>query len=192
MGRWTVVVGASAGGFHALTTLLARLDADFLAPIIVVQHLSPEGSSQTAPYLDRSSSLSVKEVDEKELPLPGRVYLAPPNYHLLIEHDLTLCLSVDPRVNYSRPSIDVLFETAAEAHLDRLVAVLLTGSNKDGTEGCRRVKQLGGTVIVQDPAGAESPVMPQSAIDEVEVDHILPLEEIAGLLNRIVRGPAHD
>ncbi|MBI9108582.1 MAG: chemotaxis protein CheB [Spirochaetales bacterium] len=180
-----VVVGASAGGFRALSQLLSSLSENFPVPVVIVQHLSPESMNLSVAQLDRICRLEVKECDDKEPLLPGKVYIAPPNYHLLLEPDHTIGLSVDPKVNYSRPSIDVMFETAAEAYGDELAAVVLTGANNDGTMGCLKIKNFGGLVIVQDPATAEAETMPKSVIDNVGADYIIPLNEIGKLLNKL-------
>ena len=124
------------------------------------------------------SALTVKDADEKEAIRPGFVYFAPPNYHLLIETDHTFGLSIDPKVNYSRPSIDVLFESAANVYGPRLIAILLTGANNDGAKGLRLIKEKGGLVIVQDPRSAEFPFMPEAALQAVKPDFVLGLAEL--------------
>lgn len=182
-----VVIGASAGGMDALKELFAALDSDFQLPVIVVQHISPQSNSYLVDYLDDYCPVKVSEAIEKQKVLPGNVYLAPPNYHLLIEEDRTLSLTVSEKVNYSRPSIDVLFETASIAFTDKLIGVLLTGASQDGAEGMRLIHVAGGMTIAQDPKSAYVSVMPQAAIDIFPVDHILPLKEIAPFLNTISR-----
>jgi len=124
------------------------------------------------------SALTVKDADEKEAIRPGFVYFAPPNYHLLIETDHTFGLSIDPKVNYSRPSIDVLFENAANVYGPRLISILLTGANNDGAKGLRLIKEKGGLVIVQDPRSAEFPFMPEAALQVVKPDFVLGLAEL--------------
>lgn len=180
-----VVIGTSAGGLKALSILLSGLGADFPIPVIIVQHMSRDMENQTVRLLGRFTHLRVKEADDKEQPAGGSVYLAAPNYHLMIERNAALCLSVDPKVNYSRPSIDVLFETAAEAYGEGLIALVLTGANNDGSRGSLRVKEMGGHLIVQDPKSAASPTMPQSVIDICEVDKILSIEKIADYLKEL-------
>lgn len=180
-----IVIGASAGGPNALQEVLAPLPADFTLPILVVQHRSPASDDSLVFSLDESCQLTIKEADEKELIKPGYVYVAPANYHLLVERDKTLSLSVDARVCYSRPSIDVLFETAAEAYLSGLVGIILTGANNDGTAGLKKIKGKGGLTIAQHPATAEAAMMPWSAIQEGVVDKILSLTEIASFLIRL-------
>ena len=136
-----VVIGVSAGGMKALPAVLASLPSDFPVPVAVVQHLSPDGhNSYFINYLNQRLSVVVKEADEKEAVELGHVYIAPPNYHLLIENDRTFALSVDKKVNYSRPSIDVLFETASEVYGSSLIGVVLTGARSDGAKGLKKIK----------------------------------------------------
>lgn len=180
-----VVIGVSAGGMDALLTILPNLPADFPVPVIIVQHVGPQANNYLAQHLNASCRLTVKEADEKESIAAGVVYLAPANYHLLIEEDKTLSLSVSERVNYARPSIDVLFETAADAYGPDLIGIVLTGANDDGSRGLRKIKEQDGLTVVQDPATALVSVMPKSAIAATAVDHILPLEEIGPFLCKI-------
>lgn len=180
-----IVVGTSAGGLRALETILARLPRGFPVPIVAVQHRSRESSDAYAEVLGKGTPLPVHEiVDDDPLRGPG-VYLAPPDYHVLIEPG-RIVLSVDDPVSYSRPSIDVLFESAADVYGAGVLAVLLTGANADGAKGLVRVKQAGGYAVVQDPHTAESPEMPAAGIAQAPVDRVLPLEEIAGELVRRV------
>lgn len=182
-----VVVGLSAGGPNALRVLLPFIPVDFAMPIVIVQHLHPQQDKSFLENLVESCSLPMREAEEKEAVMPGIVYFAPPNYHLLIEPDRTFSLSIDPKVNFSRPSIDVLFETAAEAYGAELIGIILTGASRDGAAGLRRIKENGGIAIVQEPADAEFPVMPSAALKETEVDHVLKISEIGGLLAGIGR-----
>lgn len=177
-----VVIGVSAGGMAALSELLPAFPATYSLPIIVVQHLHPSQDTLFVKHLDYKSALTVKEADEKELIEAGHAYFAPPNYHLLIEDDRTLSLSVDEKVNYARPAVDVLFESAADVYGDGVIGVILTGANDDGAQGLRLIKERGGLAIVQDPETAEAPLMPQAAIATIQVDHVLALPEIARLL----------
>ena len=179
-----IVIGTSAGGLNALQKILGPLPADFPLPILVVQHRLPAADDFLTFSLNESCALSVKEAEEKELIKPGFIYIAPANYHLLVEGDKTLSLTIDAKVCYARPSIDVLFETAAEAYLSALVGIILTGANNDGTAGLKKIKEKGGLTIAQDPATAESDVMPLSAIRENVVDKILSLAEIASFLSQ--------
>lgn len=181
-----VVIGASAGGIKALMSILSALPSNFPLPILIVQHLHPESDSYLVQMLDARCGLRVKQADEKEAITVGNVYLAPPNYHLLIEEDKTLSLTIDARVNFSRPAIDVLFETAVYAYRDAVIGIMLTGANHDGSEGIKRIKQNGGYVIVQDPATAEADAMPRAAIAATKVDKILPLDQIGVYLLQLV------
>lgn len=179
-----IVIGASLGGLSAIPVILGGLPRDFPSPLVIVQHraiLSDDAGLVEA--LQRHCLLVVREVEDKDPLAPGRVHLAPADYHLLIEGD-HLTLSTEARVLHARPSIDVLFDSAAESHAARVVAVVLTGASRDGVIGAQKVKQRGGTVIVQDPAGAECKVMPSAAIAGVAVDRVLPLDQIASYLVR--------
>jgi len=178
-----VVIGTSAGGMTALTTILAMLPEDFTLSVIIVQHILEEGmDGYRTGFLDKRCALPVKEAMDKEPLQPGTVYLAPAGYHLLLEQAGTLSLSVDAPVNFSRPSIDVLFESAAVALGARLVGIILTGANSDGSQGIKKIKECRGYVIVQDPAEAEVPAMPLAAIESTEIDQILPLARIGSFL----------
>jgi len=177
-----IVIGASAGGFAALSEVLPRLAEGLPQAVVVVQHLYPGSGGYLIEFLSRRCVLPVKEAEEKEPLLPGTIYLAPSGYHLLIERDRTFSLSVDDKVHYARPSIDVLFESAAEAYGAKLIGVILTGANDDGAAGLAAIKGQGGLAIVQDPTTAEVPYMPQSAIKATVVDHVLDLAAIGRLL----------
>ncbi len=177
-----IVIGTSAGGLNALQIILNPLPDDFALPILIVQHRSPAPNDFLALSLNSSCQLLVKEAEEKEDIKPGYVYIAPANYHLLIEQDKTLSLSIDEKVRYSRPSIDVLFETAAEVYQSALIGIILTGANNDGTAGLKKIKAYGGLIIAQNPATAESEMMPSSAIKANIVDKILSLTEITPFL----------
>src|SRR5258706_10840484 len=139
-----IVIGVSAGGMNAMKVMFSLLPEDFRIPIIIVQHISPRSDNQWIKFLNNESNLNIKEADKKEKIEPGNVYIAPPNYHLLIEKNKTFSLTVDERVNFARPAIDVLFESAAEAYKNKLIGVILTGSNNDGTKGIKRIKDCGG------------------------------------------------
>ena len=180
-----IVIGTSSGGMNALKFLFSALPVDFSIPIIIVQHIGPRSDNRWIKFLYNNSKLYLKEADEKEKIENGKVYIAPPNYHLMIERNKTFSLTIDERVNYSRPSIDVLFESAADAYNNKLIGVILTGSNNDGTNGLKRIKEYGGLTIAQDPGSAESSYMPASAIAGVQMDYILTLENIIELLIKI-------
>jgi two-component system, chemotaxis family, protein-glutamate methylesterase/glutaminase len=177
-----VVIGASAGGLHALSIILGRLPSGFGLPVFVVQHIDPSSESLLVSLLNSKCEIRIKEAEDKEEIVEGTVYIAPPNYHLLIERDRRLELSADEKENYSRPSIDVLFESAADVYGEGLISVILTGSSEDGARGVAVVKSKGGWVIVQDPTTAEYRIMPQSALQKARVDLILDLEKIADFL----------
>ena len=177
-----IVIGTSSGGMNALKFIFTALPEDFSVPIIIVQHISPRSDNQWIELLNNNSNLYLKEADEKEKIENGKIYIAPPNYHLMIERNKTFSLTIDERVNYARPSIDVLFESAAEAYKNKLIGVVLTGSNYDGTNGIKRIQECGGLAIVQNPETAESAYMPASAIAAIHPDYILSLEDIIKLL----------
>ncbi len=185
-----VVIGSSAGGIKALSTVLTALPSEFPLPIIIVQHLHPHSDSYLARILDSKCELKVKQADEKETIANGVVYLAPPNYHLLVEEDRSFSLSIEGPVNFARPSVDVLFETAVYAYRDKLIGIILTGANNDGNFGVKQIKQIGGYVIVQEPASAEADAMPKAAIAAAKVDKILPLEQIGPYLLQLVNRSA--
>ncbi len=180
-----VVIGVSAGGLKALTTLLPLLPKAYPLPVLVVQHRLAESDDYLTKSLDRICAARVKEAEEKEAARAGHVYLAPANYHLLVERNETLSLSIDERENFSRPSIDVLFESAAYAWSARLIGIVLTGANADGARGLALIKKRGGLTLVQDPATAEHDAMPRAAMKACLVDHVLKLPEIGAFLNQI-------
>src|SRR5262245_41095821 len=159
-----VAVGTSLGGFHALKTVLGALPKDFAVPVAVVQHRSSDDSEAFAPLLASYMQLPVAEVDDKETIKEGCIYVCPSNYHLLIDGD-HFALSTDAPVLHASPSIDVFFESAAQAFGRDVIGILLTGMSKDGSAGLKKIKEAGGCTLVQDPAGAEGHIMPQAAID---------------------------
>ena len=182
-----IVIGASAGGVEALLTILSPLRKGFVLPIIVVLHLPDERRSHLAEVFARRVSLRVEEASDKTQVEAGTLYFATPGYHLSVEQDRTLSLSLEDRVHYSRPAIDFLFESAADAYGPNLAAVLLTGANRDGASGMAHVKQCGGLTIVQDPDEAQVAVMPRAALDVLQPDHILPIRGIGRLLVELER-----
>lgn len=180
-----IVIGCSLGGMHALQVILSHLTRAFCVPIVVAQHRHKKSNEELPAYFRRETDLPVVDAEDKQWIAPGHVYLAPADYHLFIERNGTrgeLSLSVDERIHFSRPSIDVLFESAADAYSDGVVGIILTGANEDGARGAARIKARGGMVIAQDPDTAEAPAMPRAAIAASSVDRILPLEEIAPFL----------
>jgi len=180
-----IVIGTSAGGLKALKKIIAGLPKAFCLPILIVQHLSPRSDGFMAHYFNQISHMHVKEADEKEPVRPNHIYIAPANYHMLVEKDETISFTVDEKVSYARPSIDVLFESAARVYLDRLIGIILTGANEDGTAGIRTIKSFGGLTIAQSPETAEVPVMPLAAIETDCVDLVLNLDEIGNLLSSL-------
>ena len=185
-------MGSSTGGMEALRIILEVLPKDFPVPILVAQHISPHSDNYLAKFLDNACQVSVREAEEKEKVIPGHVYLAPPNYHLLVEKDGFISLSVEARVSYARPSIDVLFESAADAYNRGLIGLILTGANSDGSKGLKRIKECGGLTIVQDPYTARAEAMPSAAIRATDIDYIIPLTEIGCLLSKIIIGKSGD
>lgn len=177
-----VVIGASAGGVHALLALLSGLPAHFSLPIIAVLHLPKERDSRLADVFQQRLGMTVREAADKETIAPSTLYFAGSGYHLSIETDRTFSLSCEEPVNYSRPSIDVLMESAADAYGASLAGVLLTGANFDGAAGLARIKQRGGLTAVQDPAEAQVATMPQAAIRKLKPNLILTLDGIRQLL----------
>lgn len=182
-----IVIGASAGGVEALLTLFAELPAHFRLPIIVVLHLPSERRSRLAEVFAQHVAMPVKEVDDKELIASGTLYFATPGYHVSVESDLSLSLSLEDRVHHSRPSIDILFESAADAFGRRLAGVLLTGANADGARGLAQIKEQGGFTLVQDPGTAQAPTMPEAALALKVPDYILSLSEIGQMLTELER-----
>lgn len=174
-----VAIGASAGGVQALLTLLPTLPADFPWPIFIVLHVPADRGNVLAPLFEAKCRLEVKEAEDKETARPGVVYFAPSNYHLLVESNGDLALSSDEAVNYSRPSIDVLFESAADAYGAGLTGVILTGANEDGAAGLSAVAAAGGIALVEEPAAAYAKAMPQAARNACDAALALPLERIA-------------
>jgi two-component system chemotaxis response regulator CheB len=186
IGTSIVVIGASWGGLAALSRLIGDLPGDFEVPIAVVQHRSRNADNLLASLLQDVSPLRVIDVEDKE-PLAGRtVYIAPANYHLLVERG-HFSLTTDPLVRFSRPSIDVTFISAADTYQRATIGVVLTGANDDGSRGLRRIVDRGGRAVVQDPATAESPVMPLAARQIVPEADVVPLAGIAEQLKVMVR-----
>jgi two-component system chemotaxis response regulator CheB len=183
-----VVVGASWGGLHAISTLLDGLPDGLDAPIVIAQHRSADPRADGLSALLRThTKRTLCEPDDQQELQPRTVYLAPSDYHLLVEPG-SLALSLEARVQYSRPSIDVLFETAADAYGSEVVAVVLTGANDDGARGAAAVARAGGTVVVEDPATAERPEMPRAALEHVPSALVRPLEAIGETLGALAAG----
>lgn len=181
-----LLIGGSAGSLEVLLELLPALDPGLGLAIILVLHRKP-GDSQLAELLGHKTRWTVQDAEEKEPILPGNVYIAPPDYHLLIEKDHTLSLDDSEKVHYCRPAIDVTFETAAEAYGGSTVALLLSGANSDGTDGLRHIKGAGGLTLVQDPDEAQVAYMPMQAIGALSVDYVARTEELAQIINGLNR-----
>ena len=178
-----VVIGASAGAIESLSLIFSLLRPDISVPIIVVIHVPASKNLQLVSLLQSKSKLCLVEVEDKQNLLPGHIYIAPPDYHVLVEDEESLALSNEEQVNFSRPSIDVLFESAADIFADNLVGIVLTGANRDGTDGLVEILRLGGSAIVQDPDEAYAKIMPQTAIDECPTAMVMTLNNIADYLN---------
>jgi two-component system chemotaxis response regulator CheB len=182
-----VVIGASAGAYDALAVLLPALPADFPLPVLVVVHLPPDKKSLMPELLGHLCRVKVREAEEKEEVRSGTVYLAPPDYHLLVETDHRLSLSYDEQVLYSRPSVDVLFESAADAYGPAIIGVVLTGANSDGAMGLRAICDSGGTALVQSPIQAYAKAMPLAALESCPEARSMTLAEIAAYLIESVK-----
>ena len=180
-------IGGSAGSIEALLTFLPAMKRDISFAVVIVVHRRHDTESQLGELLQMRSGMPVREVEDKEAMLPGIIYLAPANYHLLLEKDGTFSLDISEKINYSRPSIDVTFESAADVYGAQAVGLLLSGSNSDGTEGLKRIKAAGGKVIIQLPSSAEVSYMPQQALKEMEADAVLTSGEMAGYINSLVK-----
>jgi two-component system chemotaxis response regulator CheB len=186
-----VVVGASIGGLKALQELLAGLPEDFPVPVVIVQHRGKDSETGLCDFLGRTSRIPISEPEDKESILQGHAYLAPRDYHLLVT-DGSFALSTDSPVAFARPSVDVLFESAADEFKDRTIGVVLTGANRDGARGLAAIKSRGGLTIVEDPSLATCREMPDSAIAGSEVDQIMPLEEIGPFLGNLCLADTDD
>ncbi|TFF42497.1 chemotaxis protein CheB [Pseudomonas sp. RIT623] len=181
-GVGAIVIGASAGGVAALFSVLGALPAGFSVPVLCVLHLPDDRHSQLAEVLQRRLRRPVREAQDKAAIEPGLIYVAGPGYHLSVERDLSFSLSQEEPVHFSRPAIDLLFESAADAYGPALLGVLLTGANEDGARGLLRIRQSGGRTVVQDPRDAQVALMPEAALALHCPDHILPLSGIGQLL----------
>ena len=181
-----IIIGGSAGSLQVILGILSALNPEFPVPVLIVLHRNGVFESSLEELFATRTRIPVKEVEEKEPIAPGTIYLCPADYHVLIEEDESFSLDYSERVNFSRPSIDVTFRSAAEVYGDSLVCLLLSGGNADGVEGLQSVKDNGGLVIVQDPVTAEVPYMPQHAVNRVKVDFIVPAEELPAFLPGLV------
>jgi two-component system, chemotaxis family, protein-glutamate methylesterase/glutaminase len=183
-----VVIGASWGGLAAVSKIFAAMPGDFTLPIVLVQHRSKHSDDLLASLIQSVTQLRVVDVEDKEPLAPASVYIAPANYHLMVERGY-LSLTTDPLVRFSRPSIDVTFASAADSYRSAAIGVVLTGANDDGRRGLRRIVDNGGKGIVQDPATAESKAMPASAAQAVPEAEVIPLEEIPTRLVMLAAQP---
>lgn len=181
-----VTVASSAGGIHALARLLSGLGEDFPVPVLIVQHLDPRHETVIAEVLQRRTALLVKLAEDGEQAVPGTAYVAPPDRHLLVDLNGRLSLSASELVHFVRPSADLLFESVAGAYGDRAIACVLTGTGSDGAMGVTAVRTRGGTVIVEDPETAEFSGMPEAAVATGQADFVLPLDEIASVVESLV------
>lgn len=185
-GRFSaVVIGGSAGGIRAVSTLVSSLPAGFPLPVVVVLHQHPDAGHSWHELLRTRTSLQVQEILDKTPLRAGTIHCAPANYHLLLESDSSLALSVDEKVNFARPSIDLLFSSAAEVLGPALIGVILTGANRDGAQGLADIAASGGTAIVQSPESAEWPIMPVAALMAVPAARVIELKEIAAALSEL-------
>lgn len=177
-----IVIGASAGGVEALGLILPALPVKFGPSVLIVLHLPRERPSLLVQIFEKRCALPIREADDKEPIEPGTVYFAPPDYHMLVERSRQIALSTDEPVHFSRPSVDVLFESAADVYADRLLGVILTGANEDGAAGLHAVHRAGGVTVVQQPDSAKVPLMVVSALQRNPADFVLSLPQIAELL----------
>lgn len=180
-------MGASAGAVDALSQLLPALSADMPFSLFIVVHLPRNHPSLLVGIFQSKCALPVREAEDKEPVAPGTVYFAPPDYHLLLENGPSLALSTDELVHFSRPSIDVLFESAADVYGQNLLGIILTGANEDGAAGLAAVHAAGGVTVVQQPESAQSAAMVMAALQRVPADHVLSLDGIASLLQALSR-----
>ena len=185
-----IAIGGSAGGFDAVTALLEALPTPFVPSILVVLHIPPDRPSQLATVFAARCRLPVREALDKETIEPGTVYVAPSDYHMLVEADGTLALSQDAPVAFSRPSIDVMFESAALAYGPRLLGIVLSGANEDGAAGLAAIRAAGGRAWVQDPADATSAAMPAAAVRSAGPELVLPLQDLAQRVAHLRSGRA--
>jgi two-component system chemotaxis response regulator CheB len=186
-----LLIGGSAGSLDVLLKVLPALRTDLAFPVLIIIHRKNGADSLLPELLSGKTRLTVKEAEEKEPLLPGVIYIAPSDYHLLVERDHTLSLDYSEKINYSRPAIDASFQTAAEVYQDRLACILLSGSNADGVEGLKYVKQWGGLAVIQNPDDAQVAYMPAQAKLHVKIDHIFNAEDMAEFINLLSQTKHH-
>ncbi|MEY4641303.1 MAG: hypothetical protein RLZZ227_1297 [Pseudomonadota bacterium] len=191
-GVQAVVVGASAGALEALSVILPQLPGNYCLPILVVVHVPPDKASLLTTILAAKCHMKVHEAEDKQAIEAGAIYVAPPGYHLLVEKDRTLSLSTEEEVHFSRPSIDVLFETAVDAYGAQLAGIVLSGANNDGAQGLRAIADAGGTAVVQQPEMAFSPFMPLAALKACPCAQVMSLDMIATWLTSLAEGSRNN
>lgn len=187
-----IVIGTSYGGVQALKLILPLLEKGFPLPVVVVLHIGDHNNDSFIRHMNSICQLRVKEAEPNEPILPGIIYFAPPNYHLQVEDDYTFSLSAAEKINFSRPSIDVLFESAALVYTTGLIGLILTGANSDGANGLKLVKEFGGKTMIQDPSHAVSSVMPRAALEVARPEISLPLEELPARLIELAYSGRQD
>lgn len=180
-----LIIGGSAGSLDVLLKVLPDLNSSLTFPVIIVLHRKPGKESMLTDLLRTKTKMLVKEIEEKEPLISGKIYIAPPGYHLLIEKNKTFSLDASEKINFSRPSIDVSFTSAAEVFGKNLVAILLSGANSDGSDGLQKVHKTGGYTMIQNPDSAVARFMPEYASGHVEIDSILDPEEMANFINQL-------
>jgi len=180
-----VVVGGSAGSLEVILKILPQLTEPLHIALVIVLHRKSSADSTLLELLSARTKLTVTEIEDKDPMLPGNIYLAPADYHLLFEHDHTFSLDASEKINYSRPSLDVAFESAGDIYGPSMAGIILSGANADGTQGLKSVRQAGGITIAQEPATAQVPFMPQQAIQHVPVDIILNADEMTHFINNL-------
>jgi two-component system chemotaxis response regulator CheB len=178
-----LVIGGSAGSIEVIIKILEKLNNNLSIAIVIIIHRKKTSDASLTQLFNNRSTILVTEADEKEPIVPGRIYLAPADYHLLIENDYTISLDTSEKVQFSRPSIDVTFESAADVYGESLAALLLSGANSDGAQGLLTIANSGGITIVQNPASAEVDFMPKAAIFKTVVDYIIETNDLPGLVN---------
>ncbi len=181
----TVIIGGSAGSFKIISDIVYKLQPGFNFPILICMHRNRMATDNLIEVLDKGKSVEVLEAVDSQYILPGKVYIAPANRHLLISRDNRFILSLDPPVNYSRPSIDISMKSAAKQFGEKLTGILLTGANADGTEGLKAIRDAGGICIVQDPEDAEIPYMPRAAVDSFVPTHIMSANKIINFIENL-------
>jgi len=182
--RKCVIIGGSAGSLKVLLHLIPKIDKTIDLPVIIILHRANDAQSSLEQLLGDHTQLKVKEAEDKETLMPGVIYLAPPNYHLLVERAGTLSLDCSEKVQFSRPSIDVSFQSAAEVFGRRLLGIILSGANSDGTVGLAAIQECGGLVAIQNPRNADMPTMPVSALEAIDPDYIVNDNQIADIINK--------